>query len=74
MTLALIVLGLIVARIAYVAVSPFGRCGACHGTGNGRGGRCPRCNGLRRQQRFGSRTVHRAIHTVRAEIRRSRHE
>jgi hypothetical protein len=49
---------------------PFGRCRKCKGKGTIRRGRrrvkvCPRCKGLRRVQRRGSRTLHRAVFKVR---------
>jgi DnaJ-class molecular chaperone len=68
---------LILAIIAVLAIwagslylRPFGRCGKCHGTGHiKRGPRrrpvCPRCKGRRRVQRFGSRTIHRAVFRIR---------
>ena len=56
-------------------LAPFGRCGKCKGTGHvGRvkGGKrrvkvkvCPRCKGLRRVQRRGSRTIHQAARKIR---------
>ena len=69
--------GLILAAIATVAlwlgslyVRPFGRCGKCKGKGHIRRGPrrvkvCPRCKGLRRVQRRGSRTVHRLAFRIR---------
>ncbi len=68
---------LILAAIAAAAVwagslylRPFGRCPRCYGRGHiKRGPRrrpvCPRCKGLRRVQRLGSRTVHRAVRKIR---------
>ena len=68
---------LILAAIAALAVwggslylRPFGRCPRCRGRGHiKRGPRrrpvCPRCKGLRRVQRTGSRTIHRAARRIR---------
>jgi hypothetical protein len=68
---------LILAVIAAAAVwagslylRPFGRCGKCKGKGHIRRGPrrvkvCPRCKGLRRVQRRGSRTLHRLIFKIR---------
>jgi hypothetical protein len=59
-------------------VHPFTGCGACDATGLNRGstgkrfGLCKRCGGSRRRQRFGSRTLHRAIRSAKSEWRRSR--
>lgn len=62
--------------IAFLYKSPFGRCGKCRGRGNIPRGRkapkCPRCGGSGRQQRPGSRTVHRAVRMIRAERARAR--
>jgi DnaJ-class molecular chaperone len=62
--------------VAFLYVSPFGKCGRCHGQGNvrrgGRAPKCPRCKGLGRRQRTGSRTVHRTIRMVRRERERTR--
>lgn len=61
-------------------VRPFGRCLLCRGKGNlRRKGRrrapvCPLCKGMKRRQRLGSRTVHRTIRMVRAELARTRKE
>ena len=51
-------------------VHPFGRCRKCKGKGHIRRGPrrvkvCPRCKGLRRVQRHGSRTLHRLIFKIR---------
>jgi len=54
--------------IAVLYCSPFARCRRC------RGKRCRRCHGLGRYQRRGSRTVHRAVLSIRAEIERTRAE
>jgi hypothetical protein len=61
-------------------VKPFGRCWRCGGKGNlhRKGSRrapvCPLCKGMKRRQRTGSRTVHRAARMVRAELARTRKE
>ena len=61
-------------------VRPFGRCWRCGGKGNlhRKGSRrapvCPLCKGMKRRQRTGSRTVHRAVRMVRAELARTRRE
>jgi hypothetical protein len=64
--------------VGSLCVKPFGRCWRCGGRGNIRRGNrapaCPRCHGARRQQRLGSRTVHRAVRMVRAELARTRKE
>ena len=69
--------GLILAVIATLTlwlgslyVHPFGRCHKCKGKGHIRRGPrrvkvCPRCKGLRRVQRRGSRTVHRLVFRIR---------
>jgi hypothetical protein len=57
---------------------PFGPCRWCGGTGRNRGsnarrfGSCRRCDGRGRVQRLGSRTLHRAVWTVRGEAARRR--
>ena len=57
---------------------PFGPCGRCNGTGRNRGsnrrrfGTCKRCDGRGRVQRHGSRTLHRAVWTIRGEAARTR--
>jgi hypothetical protein len=50
--------------VGLLYLSPFGRCGKCADTGRIKRGKrrvkvCPRCEGRRRVQRRGSRTVHR---------------
>ena len=77
--IAVLVLAAIAAAwIAFLYASPFGRCGRCRGRGviirGKRASKCPRCHGARRQQRRGSRTVHRVVRMVRAELARSRKE
>jgi hypothetical protein len=63
-----------------LCVKPFGRCWRCGGRGNlhRKGSRrapvCPLCKGMKRRQRTGSRTVHRAARMVRAELARTRRE
>ena len=74
----LIAFAIAVIWIGSLYVKPFGKCWRCRGRGNvHRPGRrrapvCPRCHGRRRQQRFGSRTVHRTVRMVRAELARTR--
>lgn len=57
---------------------PFGPCGKCGGSGlnkgssNKRFGLCRRCRGQRRHQRFGSKTVHRAVWIILGERVRAR--
>lgn len=62
--------------VAFLYKSPFGRCPRCHGRGavihGSKASPCPRCKGARRQQRFGSRTVHRVVRMLRAERERTR--
>jgi hypothetical protein len=68
------------AWVGSLYVRPFGRCWRCSGRGNlhRRGSRrapvCPLCKGMKRRQRTGSRTVHRAVRMVRAELARTRRE
>jgi hypothetical protein len=53
------------AWVVSLVVHPFGRCWRCWGKGNlrrkgrRRAPKCPLCKGMKRRQRFGSRTVHR---------------
>ncbi len=68
---------LILAAIAALAgwagslyLRPFRACPKCKSAGTIRRGQrrvkvCPRCKGLRRVQRFGSRTIHRTARKVR---------
>lgn len=74
----LILAVVIVGYLLFVYASPFGRCPRCRGRGvliNGSKAKpCPRCKGARRQQRLGSRTVHRTVRMIRAELARSRKE
>jgi DnaJ-class molecular chaperone len=78
MTHILIAAAVLAAWVVFLYVSPFGRCGRCRGRGvvirGRRASKCPRCHGARRQQRPGSRTVHRAVRMVRAERERARKE
>jgi DnaJ-class molecular chaperone len=78
MTAIPVIIGIFAAWTAFLYVSPFGRCWRCHGRGvvirGKRASKCRRCHGARRQQRFGSRTVHRAVRMVRAERDRTRKE
>ncbi len=62
--------------------SPFGPCPRCHGTGRvWRGTRqrprpvtCPRCKGVKRRQRPGSKTLHQLIRRVERYHARQRRE
>jgi len=62
--------------IGSLYVKPFGKCWRCRGKGNLRRKRrapvCPRCHGRKGGQRFGSRTVHRVVRMIRAELARTR--
>jgi hypothetical protein len=77
-TAFLILLAIAAAWVASLLVHPFGRCWRCGGKGNivrkGRrtAPRCPLCNGARRRQRTGSRTVHRIRRQVAAYWRGTR--
>jgi|SRR5579875_315815 len=57
---------------------PFGQCSRCHGSRVNRGstskawGRCRKCLGTGRQQRFGSRAVHRLAADVMGDGLRER--
>ena len=77
-TLILAVIAALAIWIGRLYVAPFGRCPKCHGTGHikrtrkGKRGTqrvtvkiCPRCKGLQRMQRRGSRTIHRAVFKIR---------
>lgn len=59
-------------------IKPFGPCPRCHGQGRiMRGTRpatCPRCKGVKRRQRPGSRTVHQLARRVRKYRERQRRE
>ena len=76
----LIAFAIAAAWIASLYVKPFGKCWRCGGKGNlhRKGSRrapvCPRCKGMKRGQRLGSRTVHRTVRMVRAELARTRKE
>jgi DnaJ-class molecular chaperone len=77
MTTVLVLAAIFAARVLFLYVSPFGRCWRCHGRGavvhgRGKARKCPRCKGARRQQRTGSRTVHRTVRMIRAELARTR--
>jgi len=80
MAAAILILGLAVTGwLAFLYVSPFGRCLRCRGrrvitSGRGKPRRCPSCSGAGRQQRPGSRTLHRTVRMIRAELARSRRE
>jgi hypothetical protein len=68
----LIAFAIAAAWVLSLLVHPFGRCWRCGGKGNiVRKGRrrapvCPVCKGMKRRQRFGSRTVHRIRRTAAA--------
>jgi hypothetical protein len=74
----LIAFAIAAAWLLSLYVRPFGRCWRCGGRGNlhRKGSRrapvCPACKGMKRRQRFGSRTVHRTVRMVRAERQRTR--
>ena len=74
----LIAFAIAAAWIGSLYVKPFGKCRRCGGKGNlhRKGSRrapvCPRCKGRKRGQRLGSRTVHRTVRMVRAELARTR--
>ena len=76
----LIAFAIAAAWLGSLYVRPFGRCWRCGGTGNlhrkgsKRAPVCPLCKGMKRRQRTGSRTVHRAVRMVRAELARTRRE
>jgi hypothetical protein len=76
----LIAFAIAVIWIGSLYVKPFGKCWRCRGRGNlhRKGSRrapvCPRCHGRKRGQRLGSRTVHRTVRMIRAELARSRKE
>jgi hypothetical protein len=79
MTIAAVIVLALAAWVGSLYLRPFGRCWSCHGQGTIRRGRrrvavCPACHGLKRAQRFGSRTVHRLARQLRAEIARTRLE
>jgi hypothetical protein len=70
MSTALLVIAALALWIGLLYLSPFSRCGKCEGAGTVKTGPrrvkvCPRCKGRRRVQRFGSRTVHRAVFKIR---------
>lgn len=78
MWLVVLILSLIViARIVFLWAVPFGPCPHCSGrgvTGNGRRRLrvCPRCKGVGRRQRPGSKTVHQLARRVERERARQR--
>jgi hypothetical protein len=79
MSAAAVILSVLALWAGSLYVRPFGRCWRCHGRGTVRKGKrrvkvCPRCRGLKRRQRFGSRTVHRLARQLRAEAIRTRKE
>jgi DnaJ-class molecular chaperone len=76
--LILLVLAVLALRVGWLYLAPFGRCAKCGGAGHikraregSRGKRrvtvkvCPRCQGRRRVQRRGSRTIHRLAFKIR---------
>jgi DnaJ-class molecular chaperone len=76
--LILLVAAVLAAWVGFLYLRPFGPCPKCQGTGHikktrkGRHGRpvvkvkvCPRCKGLKRVQRRGSRTIHRLARRIR---------
>jgi hypothetical protein len=76
----LIGFAIVAAWLLSLCVRPFGRCLLCRGKGNlhRKGSRrapvCPLCKGRKRRQRLGSRTVHRTVRMIRAELARTRKE
>ena len=74
--LVLAVLAVVAARVGFLYLAPFGRCPKCKGTGHIKPARrvkvCPRCKGLKRVQRTGSRTVSDAPAPPLGASRRSR--
>jgi DnaJ-class molecular chaperone len=70
MNTTLLVIAALAAWVGWLYLAPFGRCGKCGGAGTVKSGKrrvkvCPRCNGRRRVQRRGSRTVHRIAFKIR---------
>jgi DnaJ-class molecular chaperone len=68
--LILLVIAAVALWVGWLYLAPFGRCPKCQGTGHVQAGTrrvkvCPRCNGRRRVQRRGSRTVHRLAFKIR---------
>jgi DnaJ-class molecular chaperone len=68
--LILLVIAAVALWVGWLYLAPFGRCPKCQGTGHVQAGKrrvkvCPRCNGRRRVQRRGSRTVHRLAFKIR---------
>jgi hypothetical protein len=80
MATAILILALAVtAWLASLYVRPFGRCLRCRGRrviigARGRPRPCPSCGATGQQQRLGSRTLHRTVRIVRAELARTRRE
>ena len=76
MTLVLVLAAVLALWVTRLYFRPFGPCPRCRGKGavirGPKAKPCPRCKGARRQQRPGSRTVHRTVRMVRAELARSR--
>jgi hypothetical protein len=76
----LIAFAVAVIWIGSLCVKPFGRCWLCLGKGylhlkhSRRAPVCPLCKGMKRRQRLGSRTVHRTVRMIRAELARTRKE
>ncbi|HEY1324742.1 MAG TPA: hypothetical protein VGF32_31075 [Streptosporangiaceae bacterium] len=76
--LILLAAAVLALRVGFLYLRPFGPCPKCQGTGHvtrtkrGKHGRravkvkvCPRCKGLKRIQRRGSRTIHRLAFKIR---------
>jgi DnaJ-class molecular chaperone len=82
MTLFLIGALALIVWVVSLYLRPFGPCPRCHGEGRiWRGTRtrprprpCPRCKGVKRRQRPGSRTVHQLARRVRKYRERQRRE
>jgi DnaJ-class molecular chaperone len=81
-TIVLLVLLAAAVWVLSLYVHPFGPCPRCHGEGRiWRGSKtrprpvtCPKCKGVKRRQRPGSRTVHQLARRVRRYRERQRRE